>query len=360
MANTDPILVLDFGSGFVKAGFAGNDSPSLVFPTVVGNVRHTKLGPSSGNEPLIGEAALSSPNVAVKRPIVRSEIQSTDDFYSIVNYIFNSLEIKGENYNVLIARPSGVETTQLETITEYFIETLHVSSISFISSAALSLLSTGNVTGIVAECGYGITNVVPIFEFFGLEHARITSNLGGQDVDAHLKQLLKKIGMSENDNNAVNEVKEQLCYVKSPATMNMEPAPYELPSGTRLTIGDERYLGAEVLFDPSLNGIEAPGISKALEISIGRCDEFLKQDILQKIVISGGSTMFPGIASRISEDLTNALKKPVNVIAAPERKHGAWVGGSIFASTPVFEQFQIKKAEWETQRETIFRQKSFM
>lgn len=360
MSSTDPILVLDFGSGFVKAGFAGNDSPSLVFPTVVGSLRHAKLGPSNSNEPLIGEAALSGSNVTVKRPIVRSEIQSPEDFYSIVNYIFQTLEIKGENNHILISRPSGASSQQLELITEYFIETFHVPSIAFISSAALSLLSTGRTTGVVAECGYSITNVVPIFEFFGLEHARITANLGGQDVDLYLKSLLKKIGMGEADNNAVNEVKEQLCYVKASSTAGNQPAPYELPSGTRLTIGDERFLGPEVLFDPSLNNIDALGISKALEVSIGRCDEFLKTDLLQNVVISGGSTMFPGIADRIQEDLTGALKKSVNIIAAPERKHGAWVGGSIFASTPVFEQFQIKKAEWETQKESIFRQKSFM
>ena len=358
--NNDPILVIDFGSGFTKAGFAGNDSPSLVFPTVVGSFGITKHGASAGNEVLIGEAALSAPGVVLKRPIKNAQIVLPDVFYQIVNYIFNTLEIKGENYNVLIARPSGIDSSQLELITEYFIETLHVPSIAFISSAALSLLSTGKVTGIVAECGYGITNVVPIFEFFGLEHARITSELGGQDVDAYLRELLMKIGMSENDNNAVNEVKEQLCYVKSKNCKDAEPAPYELPSGTRLTIGDERFLGAEALFDPSRIGKNVPGISKALEISIGRCDEFLKTDLLKNVVISGGSTMFPGIAERVSEDLTAALKKPVNVIAAPERKNGAWVGGSIFASTPVFEQFQIKKAEWETQRDTIFRQKSFM
>jgi actin-related protein len=286
---------------------------------------------------------------------------SDDEFYSIVNYVYQPLDFKNENTNVLIAKSSKIDPKQLEGITEHFIETLHAPSISFISSATLSLLSTGRVTGIVAECGYGVTNVVPVFESFGLEHARITSELGGCDVDTYLKTLLKDIGMTENDNNAVHEVKEQLCYIRAaPDQPETDPVPYELPSGNRLTIGTERWRGTEVLFDPKLGTKDCMGLSASISTSIGRCDAFLRRELLQNVVISGGSTMFPGMAERVEHDVHEGTQSLAKVIAAPERKNGAWVGGSIFASTPVFEQFQIKKADWETQREKIFRQKSFM
>jgi hypothetical protein len=61
--------------------------------------------------------------------------------------------------------------------------------------------------------------------------------------------------------------------------------------------------------------------------------------------------MFPGMAETVEHDVSEATHALAKVIAAAERKNGAWVGGSIFASTPVFEQFQIKKADWETERE---------
>jgi len=70
--------------------------------------------------------------------------------------------------------------------------------------------------------------------------------------------------------------------------------------------------------------------------------------------------MFPGMAERVEHDVSEATQSLAKVIAAPERKNGAWVGGSIFASTPVFGNFQIQKQDWEQQRERIFRQKSFM
>lgn len=357
---TEPVLVLDIGSGYTKAGFAGNDAPTLIFPTIVGKPRLNKSA-SGGADPLVGEAAQTTPDVISKRPIERSVVKNWNELFSVFDYVYRVLDLKPETSNVLISKPSGVDTKQLERITEYLIETVHVPSVSFISSATLSLLATGRVTGLVAECGYGVTNVVPIFESFGLEHARITMELGGCDVDSYLKSLLKKIGMTENDNNAVFEVKEQLCYVKAaPDAPEEEAVPYELPSGNKLTIGSERCQGAEILFSPGVGGNENMGLSAAISTSIGRCDAFLKKDLINNVVLSGGSTMFPGMAERVEHDVSEATQGLAKVIAAPERKNGAWVGGSIFASTPVFEQFQIKKQDWETQRDRIFRQKSFM
>lgn len=272
-----------------------------------------------------------------------------------------TLQLKQENLNILFSKSPNFESKILEKITEYFLETLRVPTVSFISSSTLSLLSTGRVTGIVAECGYGVTNIVPVFESFGLEHARLTSPLGGQDVDQFLKDLLKKIGMTETDNTAVQEVKEQLCYIRpSTDAPYLASLPYELPSGTQLSIGTERASCVELLFDPSLNKLKVMGLSESLKTSLLRCDGFLRKDLLNNVIISGGSTMFPGIAERVGNDLNASMDVRTTVLAAPERKYAAWVGGSIFASTPVFEQFQIKKVDWETQRESVFRQKSFM
>jgi actin-related protein len=86
----------------------------------------------------------------------------------------------------------------------------------------------------------------------------------------------------------------------------------------------------------------------------------LRRDLLENIVISGGSTMFPGIADRVKNDIDTKLGVNCNVTAAPERKYAAWVGGSIFGSTPVFDQFQIKKVDWDTQHDAVFRQKAFL
>jgi actin-related protein len=357
----EPVVVIDFGSGFTKAGFAGNDAPTIVFPTIIGKPK----GKGGPGEILVGEAALTAADAALKRPIVRG-VFSFEDLPPVSAFVFQSLGVKPENSTVLVARPPGMPAKGLEQLARHFFDQLHVVALAIVSSSTLALLSTGRVTGLVAEVGYGITNVVPIFESFGIEHARITSELGGSDVDSTLRGLLKKIGMSENDHAAVMEVKEQLCFVKRKEA-EVEAVAYELPSGQKLSIGQERVAAPELIFDPSLVGKESAGLADAIAQSITRCDHFLREELMPNIVVSGGSSMFPGLAERVEADVSEKLIAggvaaggKITVIAAPERKYGVWIGGSIFASTPVFPVFLIKKVDLESQGQKIFRQRSFM
>ncbi|KAB5534899.1 hypothetical protein DKX38_017985 [Salix brachista] len=79
---------------------------------------------------------------------------------------------------------------------------------------------------------------------------------------------------------------------------------YELPDGQVITIGAERFRCPEVLFQPSLVGMEAPGIHETTYNSIMKCDVDIRKDLYGNIVLSGGSTMFPGIADRMSKEIT--------------------------------------------------------
>jgi actin, other eukaryote len=95
-----------------------------------------------------------------------------------------------------------------------------------------------------------------------------------------------------------------------------------------------------VLFQPSFVGMESPGIHEATYNSIMKCDVDIRKDLYGNIVLSGGSTMFPGIADRMSKEITalapSSMK--VKVIAPPERKYSVWIGGSILASLSTFQQ----------------------
>lgn len=69
-----------------------------------------------------------------------------------------------------------------------------------------------------------------------------------------------------------------------------------------------------------------------------KCDVDLRRELYKNIVLSGGSTMFPGIAERISKEISE-LASPsveVKVNAPPKRKYSAWIGGSILSSLASF------------------------
>merc|ERR1712164_218223 len=73
---------------------------------------------------------------------------------------------------------------------------------------------------------------------------------------------------------------------------------YELPDGNIITVGSERFRCPEVLFQPSFVGKEASGIHDTTFQSIMKCDVDIRKDLYSNVVLSGGTTMFPGIGER--------------------------------------------------------------
>ncbi|PHU13465.1 Actin-75 [Capsicum chinense] len=122
---------------------------------------------------------------------------------------------------------------------------------------------------------------------------------------------------------------------------------FELPDGQVINIGTERFRCPELLFQPSLLGMEETGIHEKAYNSSMRCDDDIRKDLFANIVLSGGSTMFPGIAKCMSKEITALAPSStkIKVIAPPERKYSTWIGGSIFASLATFQKMWIARDE---------------
>jgi actin len=105
--------------------------------------------------------------------------------------------------------------------------------------------------------------------------------------------------------------------------------------------------------------METPGIHETTYNSIMRCDVDIRRDLYANIVLSGGTTMFPGIADRMKKEVTALAPNSMSVklVAPPERKYSVWIGGSILASLSTFEDMWITKAEYDESGPSIVHRK---
>ena len=147
---------------------------------------------------------------------------------------------------------------------------------------------------------------------------------------------------------------------KSNTSPDMEKQ-YELPDGSNLTIGNERFRAPEALFQPSLLGLDIDGADETTYKSIMKSDLDIRRDLYGNVVLSGGTTMYPGIGERLTKELTNRAppSMKVKVVAPPERKFSVWIGGSILSSLSSFQQMWVSKAEYEEAGPSIVHRKCF-
>ncbi|CAJ1330264.1 unnamed protein product [Effrenium voratum] len=324
-----------------KAGFAGDDAPRAVFPSIVG---------MDQKDSYVGDEAQSKRGVlTLKYPIEHGIVTNWDDMEKIWHHT------PWAQGRALKLKPK---------------DGLHASSLAerIIGGRRKTPLRFYNELRVAPEEHPVLLTEAPLNPKANRE--RMTQIMFETFNVPYMMKILTERGYSFTttaEREIVRDVKEKLCYIALDFDSEMKAASessdkektYELPDGNIITVGSERFRCPEVLFQPSFVGKEASGIHDTTFQSIMKCDVDIRKDLYANVVLSGGTTMFVGVGERMTKELTALAPSTmkIKVVAPPERKYSVWIGGSILSSLSTFQQMWISKGEYDESGPTIVHRK---
>ncbi|KAF9577659.1 Arp2/3 complex subunit, actin nucleation center [Lunasporangiospora selenospora] len=319
------------------------------------------------------EAAELRSNLQMSYPMENGIVKNWTDMRHLWDYTFNEkLKIDPKDSKILLTEPPMNPKINREKMVETMLEGYGFQGVYVAIQAVLTLYAQGMMTGVVIDSGDGVTHIVPVVEGYALSHITKRLDIAGRDVTQYLIKLLLLRGYAFNrtaDFETVRQIKEKLCYTSYDMDLDLKLAnettvlveSYTLPDGRVIKVGSERFQAPECMFQPHLIDVDSVGVAELLFQTIQSAPLDTRSDLYKHIVLSGGSTMYPGLPSRLEKEvkqlyLSEVLKGDVDrfhnfkirIEDPPRRKHMVFLGGAVLADVMKNkDNFWITKQEWE-------------
>jgi len=370
-------VVCDNGTGFVKTGYAGDNFPAHIFPSMIGRplMRYEEeFKDVELKDIMIGdECAKHRAMLETSYPVENGIVKDWEGMKHLWDYtFFERMKIEPKDHKILLTEPPMNPKRNQELMLQNMFETYGFEAAKVNIQAMLVLYAQGLLTGVVVDSGDGVTHIVPVWEGICPPLLIKRLNVAGRHITRYLIKLLQVRGYAFNrsaDFETVRQIKEKLCYVGYDLEVETRLAletttllsKYTLPDGREIKLDRERFEAPEVLFNPGLLDLESVGMGEMLFNMIQEADIDLRASFYKHIVLSGGSTMYPGLPSRLEKEMREmycerilkgdkkALSKfKLRIEDPPRRKHMVFLGGSVLADIMKDRpEFWISKAEWE-------------
>merc|ERR1712166_1131147 len=369
-----PAVVIDNGSGFIKAGVSGHDSPKVRLPSCVGY----PIDKDPDRDCYIGfEAMQKRAALNLVWPIEGGVVKDWENMNKLWRHtVDNELRMavggspsEADCHGVLLTDSPTNSKPNREKLLVCMFETFGVNNFYIAAQAVLSLYATGRTTGIVCDCGEAVSHTVPIFEGYSMPHAIQRTNLAGNALTDYLIRILmdSKINLyAPALRGTAIKIKEELCQVSMDFDNEVDvyggkEKQFEMPDGQHVTVHSQIIRCPELMFRPVMDALEVKGLHELVHKTAMDCDGDVRKDLFGNIIMAGGTTMFPFMKERLQEDVQKKVAESVKVkvTAPPERRVSAWIGGSILSSLSQFRNMWISSADYKEHGANIVNRNCF-
>lgn len=351
-------IVIDNGSGNIRGGYSGDDVPRVNYSNLWGSPKYNKVKylPSDikQDDKFIGDEAQKQRGILkLDYPLEHGVVEDWNAMEMIWEYsISNGLSINNlSEHPILITEEPLNPRVNREKMAEVLFESMGVPAVHVALPPLLSLYSTGRTTGCVIDSGDGVTSMVPIYNGFAIPGSIHRMDIGGRDITKKLEREIYKDGYNlskSSEFEIVRNLKERLIRVDNNQEDEFKVNVFILPDGKTIKVSQSSLLNSsEILFDPSLIGMEDDGVSKQVYDCIMGVDIDIRSQLFENLILSGGNTMIKNFGNRTLKDIQRIDSEiKLKMYASKDRKISTFMGGSILASLSTFKNLLISKSQF--------------
>ncbi|XP_068758351.1 uncharacterized protein [Montipora capricornis] len=357
-------IIIDLGSSSVKAGFVQEDAwPQVIFPCVIAVDKENPESCAYGYTAFLPEKRKNSRlRFPLRKSLKIDKLKfDTLDLIGIFEHVFDNLKVDPSKHKVIMTLPHGSGPQEKEELVGLLLDQFQVEACYLQEQAILAMYSYSAISGIVVDIGDHI-DVFPVVEGCMIEAGTTRLPYGGRQMTDSFTRMLTEKGVrlfSEVESYVSRVIKEKVSFVAKreavenedeDCSMIVDLEKYSIPDGTReVTVDSARYRCTEGLFKPSAWGKDHPGIHQLTVKAIMACSIDMRKQMCRNIYLSGGGSMSAGLAERLQAEVSELVpfSSHVQVHAGVERQYAAFIGASVVANLPLFDELCVSKDDWD-------------
>lgn len=340
-------VIIDNGSDTIKSGICGENEPrSFMNPCTI-------------------LQTVTKKDKRFENPFSKGNIVDWDNLEKVWRYIlYQDLRVTPEERPIFMAVAPLTPTKNKEKLTGILFESFGFPALYLGNQASLALSQSGKLTGMSVTSGHSQTYISPVYEGYALAHATIKFDRSGSDLTDYFMKTFKL-----DDEEVAREIKEKYSMIDD-VDKKIPSEEFELPDGSKISIGKERLKGPEMFFNSPLSSFtpditsvdDFGGVQTAIYTSIQRMDSSLSEMMYRNVILSGGTCLIKGYKERLEEELQGIADDeswPCCTQLLDDDIYATWLGANQLAGLGSFSRAWVTKQEYEEIGPQVIQRKCF-